>query len=436
LGLSIFLCITLLVPFSCTKKESIPVEIVIGGPASLTGMYAGFGQAAVFGMKAAVEDINKNGGIYLKELDKKLLLKLITNDCESDPQKAGTLAEQLIVQNNVNFLIMGGEPPVMGPPVSNIADRYKVPFVYGAGPMEPWLAQRQEVEGHWQYTWAFGFPIVTPAPEGSPFSNPGYTVLANWKVMLDKFGDQTNKTIAVFASADPDGVSWYGLFPELLKEWGYKVVGVDKKLGLVPADTTDFSSIINEWKNNNCEILWGNAPAPVFGTLWKQCAALGFKPKMASIGRAPMFYEDITSWGGDLPLGICLEVWGDPSLTDSRGIGGTTLETLAEKWTRDTGKPLNRSIGSGYRSVQVLADAIERAGSLDREKVQSALGQTDGTFIMSRVKFDQNHFSYEPLALGQWQKTDKSWTWECPVIFSLLDIIEPTADPIFPIPGK
>jgi branched-chain amino acid transport system substrate-binding protein len=147
-----------------------------------------------------------------------------------------------------------------------------------------------------------------------------------------------------------------------------------------------------------------------------------------------MFTEDVASWGGNLPLGIGCEIWGDPSMQGSKGIGGTTLKSLAQKWAEETHKPLNRVIGAGYRSMQVLIDAIERAGSLDGEKVQAALAQTDLITIMHRVKFDANHFTYEPLAFGQWHKTNKPWVWELPVVFSLQDFMKATAKPIFPIP--
>jgi branched-chain amino acid transport system substrate-binding protein len=429
------LCLMVWLIPACAKPAA-PAEILIGDPASLTGMFAGYGEGQVFGMQAAVDDINKQGGVYVKEYGKKLPIRLKVVNSESDPIKAGTLAESLIVSDKVNFLAQGGETPLMSPQVSTIADRYQVPYITAVGPMEPWLAQRQAVEGNWKYTWAGGFPIATPAPAGSIYAKPGYTVMDVWKSMLDLFGDQTNKKVAIFATNDSDGSAWYGLFGGALGSWGYEVIGVDKKVGLVPAETTDFSSVINEWKANNCEILWGNAVGPVVGTLLKQCSALGFKPKMVSIGRGAMFVEDVSAWGDDLPLGICCEVWGDPSLQVSEGIGGTTLASLAERWNKDTGKPLNRCIGSGYRSMQILIDAIQRAGTLDREKVQAALATTDLQTIMSYVKFDANHFTYEPLAFGQWQKTDKPWVWECPVVFSQLDFIKATAEPIFPIPYK
>jgi ABC-type branched-subunit amino acid transport system substrate-binding protein len=419
-------------------KKGPKEEIRVGVPAPLTGMYAGFGQGGVFGMKAAVDDINKDGGVFVKESNRKLPIRLIIVNTESDPQKAGTLAESLIVTDKVHFLAYGEEPPPMTAGISSIADRYKVPFVCTTGPMEPWMGMRESVAGHWQYTWAAGiFAIATPSAAGDFRAKPGYTITDTWQAMLEMFGNKTNKRVAVFASDDPDGIGWYGLFPGFLKKLGYNVCGVEKKVGLAPMETTDFSSIIKQWKDYKCEIIWGNAPGPFVGTLLRQCATLGFKPKMVSIGRAPLFYEDVNAWGGDIPLGVGVEIWWDPSFGDSPGIGGTTPQSLADRWAKETQKPLNRAIGPGYSLIQVLIDAIVRAGSLDREKVQAALAQTDLKTVRQRIKFDENHFSRGPLVYGQWRKTDKPWVWECPVVFSKHDFIKATAKPIFPIPyGK
>lgn len=430
----IFVCV---IWSGCHKEPKALEEICIGVPAALTGMYAGFGDGSVFGMRSAVEDINKQGGVYVREYQRKLPLRLIIVNSESDPLKAGTLAESLIVHDKVNFIASGDEPPPMHAGVSTMADRYKIPYVTSVGPLESWMGMRMEVEGQWQYTWATGlFAIVTPAPAGDFRARPGYTITDTWQAMLNLFGEKTNKKVAVFAADDSDGVAWYSLFPKTLENLGYEVCGEERKIGLVPLDTSDFTSIINEWKDYNCEILWGNAPAPFVGTLLRQCAALGFKPRIVSIGRAPLFYEDVESWGGDIPHGIGVEIWWDPSFGDSPGIGGTTPQSLAEEWTQETGKQLNRGIGPGYRSIQVLIDAIERAGTLGGEKVNHALAETDLKTIGHRVKFDENHFSRGPLVFGQWKKTDKPWVWECPVVFSKHDFIRATAEPLFPIPYK
>ena len=94
------------------KKPAAPAGILVGNPVSLTGMFAGFGQGQVFGMKAVVDDINKQGGVYVKEYGKKLPIKLVIVNSESDPLKAGTPAESLIVSDKVYFFTQ--EPLAFG----------------------------------------------------------------------------------------------------------------------------------------------------------------------------------------------------------------------------------------------------------------------------------------------------------------------------------
>jgi len=423
--------------FGGCAKPAGPEEILIGTSAPMTGMFAGFGEGCVFGMEAAVEDINKLGGVYVKEFDRKLPVKLVVANNESDPIKAGTLAEDLVVSDKVHVLVSPDEPVTIHGPIATIADRHNIPHIIGGGPFEPWHFQRIEVTPPWEYTWLCGFRIIMPYPEGDFRAKPGYTIRDTWFEFLDMFADQTNKVAGVLASDDPDGIGWYGLFPPALEEYGLTVIGAEKELGLFPMGTTDFTPIIKEWKDNDVEILWGNCPGPDWGTLWKQCHAQGFKPKIVTIGRAPLFYVDAASWGGDLPWGVGVEVWWDPTFPPEScpGIGGTTAATLAEKWAEATGQPLNPAIGHGYYPMQVIFDAIERAGTLDATAINNAIGETDMLTINYRVKFiKEEHFSGIPLFVGQWTKTDKPWVWELPIVFSQHDDIPTSGEPIFPLP--
>jgi branched-chain amino acid transport system substrate-binding protein len=431
-ALMVFLLIGALIVSGCSEKKAAP-EIRIGVVQAQTGMYAAFGQGGVFGIQAAVDDINKQGGI--KVGDVKMSVKLVVVDNESDPNKAGSLAESLIVQDKVNFIISGDEPPPMHAGVSMVADKHKVPYVTCVGPYEPWMGMRQETPTKWQYTWATGlFAIVEPAKEPDPRAKPGYTIMDTWTAMLDLYGSKTNKKVGIICSDDPDGRGWYMLFGPALKKLGYNVLGLDKNLGLVPLETTDFSSIIKQMKDAGVEILWGNNPGPFFGAFWKQANTLGFKPKIVSIGRGALFYEDVSAWGGDLPQGIGGEVWWYPTLKDSPGIGGTTPASLAERWVNEKKQPLNLAIGPGYRSAQVLFDAIGRAGSIEADKVNEALAKTDLATIGHRVKFNENHFSHAPLMFGQWFKTDKPEKWELKIVFSKHDFIPANGEAVFPKP--
>jgi len=414
------------------EEEEVPEAILVGVPAPQSGMYAGFGVGGVWGMQAAVDDINALGGVYVEEYDTNLDIELIVVNTESDESKAGTLAESLILSDKVNFLAYGDQPPPMNAPIATKAEEYEIPYICTTGPAEPWLGMRADAAGQWSYTWATGlFAIVEPGDRPAD----GYTIRDTWLAMLDLYGDETNKVAGVFASDDPDGVGWHLGFPGILEGEGCTVVAKEAAKSLLPMDTTDFSPLINEWVANDVEIIWGNAPAPFVKTLLEQAwATEGFAPKLVSIGRAPLFYEDVSAWAGDAPLGVLVEIWWDPAWGDSPGIGDTTPESLAARWVTEKHAPVNRNIGAGYSIIQVLIDAIKRAGTLDGEDVCFALADTDLMTIRHRVAFDENQFSRGPLVYGQWQWEEEEEDWVCPIVLSKHDFIPTTGEVLFPIP--
>jgi len=429
--------VTALIFGGCARPaEEVPKEIRLGDVGSATGMYAGFGEGGVWGLRAAVDDINSLGGIYIEEYGKKLPVKLIYANSESDAAKVGTLAEDMVLRDDIHMFVSDCEPPPMRAPIAVIADKYRVPHL-GGGPLEPWEAMRHAVTPPWPYTWASSFGIATPPPSGDPrYGMGGFTIVDTWMEWLDMFGDQTNKKAGIFASDDSDGIGWYALFGPSLEGAGYDVLGEERNLGLFPLDTTDYTPIINEWKDYDCEILWGNCPAPHFGTLWRQCHELGFKPKMVGAARAALFHSEVSAWGGDLPYGVGIEMWWHPDYNPEAcpGIAGTTPMSLFERWFEETGQRLNPNTGWSYYYIQIVIDALERAGTLDSEAVLQAISETDIYTLNHRVKFDKDtQYNWVPIFFGQWYKTDNPWVWELPVVYSKHDFVPATADPIFPI---
>jgi branched-chain amino acid transport system substrate-binding protein len=412
---------------------TVPTKILIGVPAPQTGMYAGFGTGGVWGMQAAVDDINALGGVYVAEYNKTLPIELVVRNTESDPDKAGSIAESLILSNKVNFLAYGDQPPPMNAPIATKAQAHQIPYICTTGPAEPWLAMRAEAVGNWSYTWACGLFAI-----GDPGDRPanGYTIADTWLGMLDEVGNETNKVAGVFASDDPDGVGWHAAFPGILADNGYTVIDPEDSKSLLPMDTTDFSSLINDWVAANVSIIWGNAPAPFVATLLEQAYTNpNFKPSLISIGRAPLFYEDVSTWTGNVQCGVLCEIWWDPAWGDSPGIGSTTPESLAARYLNATGAAaVNRNIGAGYSIIQVLVDAIQRAGTLDADDVCAALANTDLLTIRGRVAFDANQFSRGPLVYGQWQYNATAEKWECPIVLSKNAFIPTTGTVEFPIP--
>jgi branched-chain amino acid transport system substrate-binding protein len=58
---------------------------------------------------------------------------------------------------------------------------------------------------------------------------------------------------------------------------------------------------------------------------------------------------------------------------------------------------------AAYTAARVLFDAIEKAGSLDSEKINAAIGQTSKTYPMGPIKFDADHHSAVKAVMTQWR---------------------------------
>jgi branched-chain amino acid transport system substrate-binding protein len=419
-------------------KTEVPEEILIGDIVSYSGIYSAFGGLSSFGAKAAVEDINAQGGVYVKDYGTKIPVRWITLDCQSDPLKVSTLTEDLILRENVHFLGGGCEIPPLREATAILADKYKIPAVFGANPLELWAAMKESSEAAWKYSWVLGIRLGTPFPPGDfRAANPnGYLVMPTYLAAQGAYADQTNRKVAVYAMDDADGRPWYMAFTEMSEAAGYDCYKADQQFGIYPPGTTDFTSLIQEWKDYGCDILWGSAPAPDIGTVLKQCKAQGFYPKIVFAVRGAMFYQEIAAWGGDLPLGVCSEVYWSPTMKNAKGIGDTTPQSLADRWYAASGnEPVPQGIGWAYAVMQTLFDGIERAGTLDHEAVNDAMAETDLMTVWGRIVFDlpAQHNS-APVAFSQWQKTDSPWVWENPVIYSQNDVFPATAEAIFPKP--
>jgi branched-chain amino acid transport system substrate-binding protein len=397
--------------------------VLMGAVLSLSGPMAGFGQGQTYGHKAAIADVNALGGIDIG--GKKYTVQYKAYDDTSDSTKAATLAEQLILQDKVDILIHGNGPPVTTIPICTTAERYKVPFIMGS-PFEPWSAGAPS--GGWKYSWSILFRIGMP-PTGFA---PGYTIADNYTGLTNKYKDQLDNTnVAILAAGDSDGTGWYQAFPGILQKAGYQTPDPE----LYPTGTTDFSSVITKWKNDKCEVVWANLPPPDFGTFWRQSKELGYRPKLAIIGRAPLFYQDVSSWGSDLPLGVVTECWWDPTWS-FQGFTGTTSQTLAQRWITDTGTPLNRNIAFGYAAVQIAADSMNRAGTTDKTAVNTAIGQTNGNFMNGPCKFfPDTHDSPCVVTLAQWQPVSTSAAWSEVIVYSIIPQYPAPGTPIFPLPA-
>jgi len=122
-------------------------HILIGRPNPGTGPLASFGEGTPWVDDRALAEINKDGGIYIKEFGKKVPVKVKIVDTESNPTKAGEMASRLAVKDKVDLMVFYHTPDTVNP-VSSMVERYKIPGISLDSPLEPWL------EGG-PYKWTF-----------------------------------------------------------------------------------------------------------------------------------------------------------------------------------------------------------------------------------------------------------------------------------------
>ncbi len=385
------------------KKEFI----LVGHPNPSTGPIASFGEASPWADELAIEEINKAGGILIKEVGKKLPLKLRLVDTASDPTKAADVASKLILNDKIDIMVALHTPDTVNP-VTSMCERYQVPCVALDSPLEPWL------EGG-PYKWSFhAFWSVNDEIV------PVYTGM--WEQV------PTNKVVGLLMGNDPDGVSWSKVFNDVLPKRGYKVIDV----GRFPYGVQDFGSFINTWKKEKVEIILGNLIPPDWANAWRQCHQQGFIPKVVTIGKAILFPSAVEALGGNLPNGLTSEVWWSPSHPFKSSLSGKTAKDLCDAWTAKTNKQWTQPLGYKYAAFEIVADVLKRAQTLDKTKVRDAIAATNLNTIVGPIKYNNRNFAKTPLVGGQWVK-GKKWPWEIVITYNKEQPSIPTAAKTVPI---
>ncbi len=104
--------------------------IILGSAISLTGKYSTNGIHAQNGYELAVKRINEMGGV--KVGGKSYKLKVVYYDDESTPARGAQLAERLIKQDGVKYML-GPYSSGMTKAIAPVTEKYKIPMVEAEG---------------------------------------------------------------------------------------------------------------------------------------------------------------------------------------------------------------------------------------------------------------------------------------------------------------
>lgn len=99
-----FLSILLFSSVTLAENKS-PAQITIGTLYASNGPFATISMPVYNGLKLWINDVNANGGVYVKPYNKKIPIKLISYDDQSSTSTAATLYNRLITQDHVDILV-------------------------------------------------------------------------------------------------------------------------------------------------------------------------------------------------------------------------------------------------------------------------------------------------------------------------------------------
>ena len=87
------------------------------------------------------------------------------------------------------------------------------------------------------------------------------------------------------------------------------------------------------------------------------------------------------------------------------------MDELNAAFQADFGRPADLLTGSAYSCVQIIANAIENAGTLDRDAVRDAMLATDMETVMGPVTFNEDGTGNVWNPLVQWIDGKQELVW-------------------------
>jgi branched-chain amino acid transport system substrate-binding protein len=347
-------------------------EILIGTHNPLSGIGALPGADQKWAYAQAVNDINKAGGIYVKEYGKKLPVKLITIDDESDPGKAAAATERLIKRQKVD-LMLSGQVGAMGTlPGMITAEKYKT--YYHGGIIWP----QTFIEHNFKYCTMY-------------FFDPKHGGIMPFEVFNSVPEGQRPKRPALFMEDSFDGKTMGDIWTDIGAKYGYQIA-LRESMGM---GAKDFTSQVLKGKEANIDAILCMANVPETVTLVRQLKENKLNIKWFQGFKGTWSNEFWDALGSDAE-GILLDgFW-------SMDYAFPGAKQLGEQYHKDF-KKYSVSAGFYYATAHVLFQAIEKAGTLDDLKVRQAVMENEFMSVNGPVKYNEKGIALFPLGNLQWR---------------------------------
>lgn len=358
-------------------------EIVIGSAISLTGKYATNGIHAKNGYEYAISKIKENGGV--KVGGKCYNFKVIYYDDESKGDRGATLAERLISQDKVQFML-GPYSSGMTKAIAPVTEKYKIPMV--------------EAEGASRSLFNKGYKYIFAVLSTSEQYLASAIALAAEKAEERGLSASSVK-VAIAVENDPFSLDIRAGVSEDAARYGMKIV-IDEKL---PRDLSDMSAILTKVKLLKPDVLIISGHSKGAVTAVRQIGEKNIKVPMIAMTHCEA--ADVTGkFGATANDILCSTQWSE-TLSYKDPIFGSAAEYEIEfksAYSEYKSKKVPYQTAQASAAVYVFKDAFERANSLDKEKVRDAISATDLSTFYGQIKFSEagNNIA-KPMVLRQIQ---------------------------------
>jgi len=365
---------------SPTGAQAADDTIVLGAAVSETGKYSTNGKHTTNGYNLAVERINSKGGV--KVGDKTYKLEIIYYDDESTPARGAQLAERLINQDGVKFLL-GPYSSGLTKAIAPVTEKYGIPMVEGNGASRSLFAQGYK----------YLFAVLSTSEK---YLSSAITLAAE-QAQKDGREPQSLKVAMAFEN-DPFSQDVRAGVIDDATSYGMQVV-VDDKL---PKDLNDMSATLTKVRALRPDILVVSGHAKGAATAVRQIAEQKVGVPMLAMTHCDSA-DIIGKFGADAEYTLCASQWA-PTLSYRDDWFGSAAD-YARDFEAKFGYSPPYQAAESTASVLTFVDAFQRAGNLEPDKVRDALAATDMQTFYGNIDFDETGKNIaKPMVLFQVQK--------------------------------
>jgi branched-chain amino acid transport system substrate-binding protein len=343
--------------------SSVRAEDVIrfGAPLPLTGPLAPEGIKQQQGYDLWAEQANKAGGILVG--GKKYRVEIVYADYQSNTPRAVQTTEQMITQDNINFLF-GAFGSGAAKAASTVSEKYKVPNIAAAA------SSSQVYDQGYKYLFGTFTPndtLTTPLTQ----------------IIKAKAPDV--KKVAILARNDLFPLAIAQEMEKSAKANGLEVVYFEK----YAIGTLDHSATLSQIKSLDPQWIFVTGYINDLLLVRKQMVDQELKASVVTMIAGPAYQDFIESAGQSAENVTSASWWHPAERYDGKDIFGTTenfVKLFHDKYKSDP------DYGQASAAVcgALFQMAIERAGSLDRDKVRDELAKLDVVTFWGPVKFGPN----------------------------------------------